>query len=131
MQFAQQQVELNTGQAIRLLEAKGYALHSEAYLEASPRRCIARSMQMPKMSSRIDEHVAKIFMENIPRSWVHSWLTELGWRTLKASKELLCMETSKLQAVGQMAGLLELCGKKFVYIGFKLFKPAKEPRAWS
>eukprot|EP00965_Chrysotila_dentata_P035360 1176375-Pleurochrysis_carterae.AAC.1 len=69
MEASELQLQLNIRQAIRLLEAKGYALHSEVALKACLRRCIARSMQMPKISSSTDEHVVKVFQENVPRTW--------------------------------------------------------------
>eukprot|EP00965_Chrysotila_dentata_P040924 1356285-Pleurochrysis_carterae.AAC.1 len=89
-------------------------------------------MQMPKLSSSTDEHVVKVFLENAPRSWVRSWLTELGWHTAKESTtEVLQMHSGKPKVVGMLAGLHELSGRKFVYMGTKLYKPAKEPRARS
>eukprot|EP00965_Chrysotila_dentata_P212201 6186883-Pleurochrysis_carterae.AAC.1 len=55
----------------------------------------------------------------------------LGWRVNKSSssKEMMQLEAHKPKAVGQMASLHLLRGKKLVYMASKLYKPAKEPRA--
>eukprot|EP00965_Chrysotila_dentata_P052886 1754001-Pleurochrysis_carterae.AAC.2 len=71
---------MSLAHAIRLVEAKGYALHKDGGLRASTRRAIARVMQMPKTSSSTSAHVVTAYFEYVPRDRLRAWLVSLGWR---------------------------------------------------
>eukprot|EP00965_Chrysotila_dentata_P034790 1158081-Pleurochrysis_carterae.AAC.1 len=129
MVLAQQQLSLNVTQAVRLLESRGCAMCTKIVMLAPIRRSTARAMQMPKTSSSTDEHVVKVIQDNIPALWLRRWVTSLGWTVTSSSKETLDMATNKPKGVGKFAGLHLLSGKKLVYMGLKLYKPAKEPTA--
>eukprot|EP00965_Chrysotila_dentata_P116074 3837173-Pleurochrysis_carterae.AAC.1 len=80
MEHKSKLLQMSLATAIRLVEAKGYALHKGSGLEAAMRRAICRSMQMPKSSSSTSEHVVTAFLDNVPRDWLRGWLIMLGWR---------------------------------------------------
>eukprot|EP00965_Chrysotila_dentata_P061177 2026490-Pleurochrysis_carterae.AAC.5 len=132
MEHKSKLLQMSLAMAMRLVKAKGYALHRGSGLEAAIRRAISRLMQMPKSSSSTSKHVVMAFLDNVPREWQRGWLVMLGWPFNKSSssKEKMQLEAHKPKAVSQMASLHRLLrGKKLVYIASKLYKPAKEPRA--
>ena len=113
--------------ARRKVEAHGLALILEKGLKASIRRACSAKLQMPKASETTSDLNVVATVENIPRTFLVTWLQSLGWTVSPETSAHAELVTDYPKTIGE-AMQFQLLPSQIGFGCLKLYKPQHEPK---